>query len=51
MWGGTLAPVDEQERDRLQPTQCLVKPASVEECQHLAEMIEKLLRSQPHSEG
>jgi CheY-like chemotaxis protein len=43
MWGGTLGPVDEQERARLQPTQCLAKPTSVEEYQRLAELIEKLL--------
>ena len=43
MWGGTVGPCDEQERDRLQPTQCLVKPTSLEGYQRLAELIEKLM--------
>ena len=43
MWGGAVAPFDEQERERLQPTQCLVKPASLEGYQHIATLIAKLL--------
>jgi CheY-like chemotaxis protein len=43
MWGGTLGPVDEQERDRLQPTQCLAKPETFEGYQHIAALIAKLL--------
>jgi len=44
MWGGTLSPFDEQERARLHPTQCLVKPTSVEEYQRLVALIDQLLR-------
>ncbi|HEV8713234.1 MAG TPA: response regulator [Candidatus Binatia bacterium] len=43
MWGGTVAPFDEQERDRLQPASCLVKPTSLEGYQRIAELIEKLI--------
>ena len=46
MWGGMLSPFDEQERDRVHPTQCLVKPTSVEEYQRLVELIDKLLNQQ-----
>jgi len=43
MWGGRLSPFDEQERERLRPTQCLTKPETVEGYQHLADLIAKLL--------
>jgi CheY-like chemotaxis protein len=43
MWGGTLSPFDEQERDRLQPNRCLVKPTTLEGYQRLAELIEKII--------
>jgi two-component system, chemotaxis family, response regulator Rcp1 len=43
MWGGTLGPVDERERDRLQPIQCLLKPATLEGYQHIADLIAKVL--------
>ena len=43
MWGGTLGPVDEHERKRLRPTQCLMKPESFEGYRHIADLIAKLL--------
>src|SRR5262249_9596779 len=43
MWGGTLSPFDEQERDRLRPADCLAKPTTLEGYQHLADLIAQLL--------
>ena len=43
MWGGTLSPFDEQERDRLRPADCLVKPTTLEGYQRLADLIAQLL--------
>ena len=43
MWGGRIGPFDEQERERLQPTQCLEKPASFEGYHHIAGVIAQLL--------
>jgi len=43
MWGGRLGPFDEHERERLQPTQCLTKPETLEGYRHIADLIAKLL--------
>jgi CheY-like chemotaxis protein len=40
----SLSPFDEQERDRLQPTRCLVKPATGEEYRDLVKVFEELTR-------
>jgi CheY-like chemotaxis protein len=40
---GSLSPFDEQDRDRLQPTRCLVKPTTVEEFRELAEILQEVM--------
>jgi len=43
IWGGLLSPFDEQECDRLRPTECLTKPETVEGYQCIADLISKFL--------
>ncbi|HEV8716842.1 MAG TPA: response regulator [Candidatus Binatia bacterium] len=43
MLTGILAPFDEQERDRLQPAHCLVKPTAVEEYRDLVKVFEEVM--------
>jgi two-component system, chemotaxis family, response regulator Rcp1 len=43
MLTGILAPSDEQERDRLQPAHCLVKPTAVEEYRDLVKILEEVM--------
>jgi CheY-like chemotaxis protein len=43
MWGTLLSPFDEQECARLQPTQCLAKPMTLEGYERLAALIAQLL--------
>jgi chemotaxis family two-component system response regulator Rcp1 len=51
MWGGMLSPFDEQERARLQPTQCLTKPETVEGYQRIAGLIEQLIGQHPSADS
>ena len=43
MLTASLSPFDEQERARLHPTRCLVKPGTVEEYRNLREVIQEVL--------
>jgi CheY-like chemotaxis protein len=43
MLSGILAPFDEQERDRLHPTRCLVKPTTIEEFRDLTAILEEVM--------
>jgi chemotaxis family two-component system response regulator Rcp1 len=44
MLTGLLAPLDEEARDRLQPTACIVKPLHVEELHSLTHVLATVLR-------
>lgn len=44
MLTGILAPLDEQERDRLHPTRCLVKPTAVEEYRALVHALKEVMK-------
>jgi two-component system, chemotaxis family, response regulator Rcp1 len=43
MWTGVLAPADEEERDRLHPTRCLVKPSTIEGYQNLVKGLAEVI--------
>jgi two-component system response regulator len=43
MLTASFSPFDEQERARLHPTRCLVKPGTVEEYRNVVEVIKELL--------
>ena len=44
---GSLSPFDEQERARLQPTRCLVKPRSIEQYQAIVNAFREVRQSKP----
>jgi CheY-like chemotaxis protein len=49
MLTASCSPFDEQERNRLHPTRCLVKPTTVEEYRNLVEVIEEVMRQHTSS--
>jgi CheY-like chemotaxis protein len=47
MLTGSLSPFDEQERARLQPTRCLVKPRTLEQYQEIVNAFREVIQSKP----
>jgi CheY-like chemotaxis protein len=43
MLTGSLSPFDEEQRNRLQPTRCLLKPATGEEYRDLVKVLEEVI--------
>jgi hypothetical protein len=45
MLTGSLSPFDEQERDRLHPTRCLVKPRTIAQYQAIVNALGEVIQS------